>query len=317
MILTIQAIKVSTRSGGRIVLAVAGVALVVLAVVWLLIFLAAVTITAPFAELNGEQTEFWSLFRIARRVVLIAIPFVVIYAGLVLAEGRKVSVLYLRRFGRNVNVIGPRYRRGLGRNIRLITLDDRKFSPSEAPILDRWLSRFVPMVVLALLLVVGALLVGSEPLSEGNLGTRLAIVLALAFVTGIAFFILFALLLHAYRMRHSSRLQVNSAIDLRAMIALARGASAWWSRPALLGREATVISVSDELWQAAVQALSHHTNVVIVDASDRSAHVEWELNLLRAEHVPHVMIVERGSPRDAEQGVGLIFTYDHYCPVKS
>ena len=111
-------------------------------------------------------------------------------------------------------------------------------------------------------------------------------------------------------MRRSSRLQVNSAIDLRAMVALARGASAWWSRPALLGREATVISASDELWQAAVQALSHHTNVVIVDASDRSAHVEWELNLLRAEHVPHVMIVERGSPRDSEQGVGPTFAYD-------
>lgn len=288
----LSSVDASTGAGTRVQKGV-GIVLIFLALVMALGLPVAVMVGSAFAALFGRDDAFWSLSRISFLVALTLLPFALTYFGLVLLEGRRICVVYLRRFGLNVHVIGPKYRRGLNRNIRLITLDDGKFRPVQAPAIDVWFSRLMPAIVLGLVIVGGVVLIGRGPMSEGNDATRIGVLLAMMFTTGLAFFILTVFLLHGHRMQKESRILVNAPDDLAEVVAIARNTSAWWTRPALFGRQAMVISVSDELWQLAVQSVARNANAVLVDVSDRSAHVDWELNFLQAENIPHVLIAEQ------------------------
>jgi hypothetical protein len=297
-----------------------GACLVLFALGLLLSFLALIVAISPMIGTLAQEDVFWSPWRIARRFLYLAVPFGFLYFGLVLAERQKICVLYLRRFGLNVNIISPRYGKGLARDMRLITLDDRKFSPSAAPKADVWLSRLTPAIVLVVIVLLGVL-VGSAPLTEGSEGQIIGTAIGLSFATGMALFLLFSSVLHEYRIWRASRIVLDTADQLDRASMVVRAASQWWMRPALLGRAATVVSVRDELWQSAVQRLSRDTNAVVVDISGSSSNLDWELTLLRSQKIPYVLIAEdrnrsdeppqpNESARPSDPGDPKIFTYD-------
>ena len=86
----------------------------------------------------------------------------VAYAVLVLMTPRKPLVLYLRKFGlsRANSTISAAVRRRLGSRYRLVTLDDSSFLPIDVEASVRHSLRLsLPFVVLAVLVVVGALFI--------------------------------------------------------------------------------------------------------------------------------------------------------------
>ena len=81
----------------------------------------------------------------------------IIYLALNLLSTRKHSVLFLRRFGLDVNSVVSRViQKGLGRQFRFVTLDDGRFPAVDIPALERWTGRLGPPVIAALV-VLGAL----------------------------------------------------------------------------------------------------------------------------------------------------------------
>lgn len=93
--------------------------------------------------------DFWEPSRSLRRSGFVWLCIVVVAIGLNLIEGRKYTLLYLRRFRSDLSVfIAMNIQRGLGRLFRVITLDDRRFPSLEVPRLEKWSSRLLPPLLL-------------------------------------------------------------------------------------------------------------------------------------------------------------------------
>jgi hypothetical protein len=83
-----------------------------------------------------------------------------VYVLAALMSSRKTPVLYLRRFGLSDanRTIAQAINGGLGRQYRVITLDDSDFVPLEVPRIERILSRFgIPFALLVFFLAVDSL----------------------------------------------------------------------------------------------------------------------------------------------------------------
>jgi len=132
-----------------------GVALLCFALVAVAVLFALIYYAAQADAVMPQGTEFWSLPRIVRRVGYLTLLLLVAYLALCLMEGRHITVLYLRRFRLNVTAISPTDAGGLGRRVRLFTLHDGHFVPSEVPLLDRWISRLAPIVALVAVISAG------------------------------------------------------------------------------------------------------------------------------------------------------------------
>ena len=272
-----------------------GILVLMIANVAFAMFLGTLYLVGQMDAVNPNQEDLWALWRIFRRVGYVAALLGVGYLGLALLEGKQLCVLYLRRFRLNVNAISPTDHGGLGRRVRIFTLDDREFVPAEVPRVDKWLTRLGPVFVLVVVTLLAKLL--SDELltgfSEGNDANWSAMVVFLGFCAGIFSLILAMLLLHRFRLRQGGTIYVKAAADIHTAAAAMYAASTWWTRPALLSRQATVVSVSQELWQEAVRVLARQANCVVMDVSEPSENVIWELNILTNAGISHVPVAEQ------------------------
>jgi hypothetical protein len=208
-------------------------------------------------------------------------------------SGDKRTALYLRRF----RATGPLARMrqalesGLGRRYRIVTLHDGAFEPLEVPPVERWTNRVVlPLVGLAFVL-----------------GSGLFVYLApLVFLGAPVLFglVVIAFLLLRFSIRRRSRIAIETPADVERCVERIRRLKGFRVRPALLAPQATVVTVTDELWQEAVTALSGSVDALIVDVGTVTSNLAWELERLEAEGFRRCVVVAESTALDAWPGPG-------------
>jgi hypothetical protein len=226
--------------------------------------------------------------------LLICLMFVAALFGvMILMSSKKLPVLYLRRFGLTAanRRISQAIERGLGRYYRIVTLDDSSFRPIEVPRWQRILSR-VGISVVALALAVLAAFLSIEvggwdpsrtfgPEYGGAVAVYLGYFGFIIGVLGIPLLVILVLLavVFAWRwlIRRRSRLEVRSRGDIRRCLSRVRQLASWLRRPSIMAPQAVVVTVVDELWQETVSELATHVGLVIVDVSEPTANLIWEL----------------------------------------
>lgn len=65
-----------------------------------------------------------------------------------------------------------------------------------------------------------------------------------------------------------------------------------WRAPVILAPMATVVSVSDSLWQAAVRAIGQMCDVAMIDITEPRPHICWELRTLRQTNARIVLVAQ-------------------------
>ena len=270
-----------------------GVILLTMAALYVLLLVA---LTTDIMVLHpGIYTTGCRLFMRTRNV---AILIFIIYVGLNLLSTRKHSVVFLRRFGLDVNSVVSRViQKGLGRRFRFVTLDDGKFPAVDVPALERWAGRLGPPVIAALV-VLGAL-VARQSLSQqhSSNGAYAQTAAQMSAVMGYWVAIFWTLVMlawvHLRRVRLKSRYDIRREGQLTSFLLDIRTLDRWRLRLSFLGPEAVVAKVSDSLWQRCVSDVSELLGLVLIDVSDPTPNLQWEIERSRGEALRCVFIAER------------------------
>lgn len=237
--------------------------------------------------------------RIFIRTRNIAFMVVLLYLALNLLASRKRPVLFLRRFGLDINSVVSRViQRGLGRQFRFVTLDDGRFPALDVPAFERWATRLGPPLV-AVLVVSGALVarenLSAHPASNGATQQTAA---QMSLVMGYWVAILWVLLMlgwaHLLRVRRKSRYNIGTEGQLKTFLFDIRQLGRWRLRSSLMRPQAVVAKVSDALWQSCVLAVAGEFGVALIDTSDPTANLQWEIERSREMALQCVFIAEKG-----------------------
>lgn len=280
-----RASKIVRISLGMILLAMAA-----------LYVLALIELTTDVMVLRpGIYTTACRLFMRTRNV---AILIFIIYVGLNLLSTRKHAVLFLRRFGLDVNSVVSRViQKGLGRRFRFVTLDDGRFPAVDIPALERWAGRLGPPVIAALV-VLGAL-AARQSLSQqhSSNGAYAQTAAQMSAVIGYWVAIFWTLLMlawiHLRRVHRKSRYDIRRGGQLTSLLLDIRTLDRWRLRLSFLGPEAVVAKVSDSLWRKCVSDVSELLGIVLIDVSDPTPNLQWEIERSRGEALRCVFIAER------------------------
>jgi hypothetical protein len=244
---------------------------------------------APGTWLDPQRT-----LRGTESLLLLAVA---VHVGLALAEGRKCSVLLLRRFGFGGPDLDRAIRRALGRryrlSYRLVTLDDLRFVPAEVPSFERWFSRLAgpiaAVAVFVISLMFAAYLLGpGEEASDMWLDTGAMI----AVWTERAALACLLFLAHRLRIRRRSRRKIRNTRQLKKTLVSLESAIGFWWRPGYMAPQSTIVSCSGELWQTAVSQIGRGLRNIIVDLSEPSPNIAWEIECLRAKGCTLTYIAE-------------------------
>jgi len=216
------------------------------------------------------------------------------YAALALAEGRKIPLLYLRRFGlpsshrMMTNVIES----GLSRRYRVLTLDDNDFGAPEVPPFERRLT-WLGFPVASFSAVVVSLSVfslyrnGTDTLA-GALGFGLTFGFFIAryygeFTNGLIWWTIFitaVLIIHRRRVKMNAAPKVRNSADLNALSELVSKLGGWLRAPAFMAPQATIATVSEPLWRETVMRLQALMPVIVTDVSVPAPSLLWEIEQL-------------------------------------
>ncbi len=310
----------------RWLLAALGVLLIVVGVILLTPLLLVVTVTGVFAVSNGDL----NLPDLESALILTALTVGGIVAwviGVKLVRGKPRTVLFLRKFGYDdaKQFVSFAASQALGRRWRLVTLDDLDTLPISTQRWKRWALRLGLLV-----LVIGALwLIGQAAETAFNPDTSAvdgtidqaiedaenpieaiaaaigaaivaALVVAIATVLGVLFFSAIAAFLAV--------LGIASAITSRS---LTRAERDRWTparsrqelvefldrtqdaRSKLFAPKIAVVRSIDALWKEAVAGLADISDVVLIDISDPSESLLWEVQMLSRR--PDVELVLIGA----------------------
>jgi hypothetical protein len=104
-----------------------------------------------------------------------------------------------------------------------------------------------------------------------------------------------SLIVQRWLVRRRSRLSITQGSDIDRVASIVTGLGCWSRRSALLAPRATIVKVANDLWQQAVTRLVGCANVVLVDLSESTANLEWELRLLAARSFRHTVFVRNGA----------------------
>lgn len=266
-------------------------------------FLLALVLLSP--ELM-QNPEFWmDGTKVLIRAVKVWLCFFLIFLALTLFSGKKKTVLYLRRFRSELSVYFTQIiEDGLGRNFRIITLDDAKFKSLEVPNIEKWLSRIVPQLILIAVFpfIVSMMNMWVAPgsLQEEGYGYSLqyetTIMFAFFFVN--LWILLILILAHRYRIRRNSKLKIQNQRDLDYACYIVAKLRYWFLRSDISAPQATVMTVSDDLWRTAVIRLKEESEVALIDLSEPSENLIWEIKHILDSDQPHVFIAEATKLED-------------------
>jgi hypothetical protein len=238
--------------------------------------------------------------------------YVLLRLGVRLLRGSRQSALFLRRFGFTdaTEALSTAVARGLGRRWRLVTLDDSKVAPVGVGGRSQWLFRITPWLLgiglfVALVWILPGIFessldsalddVVSQTVDEAEdpisaiFGAFFAALIVGVVVGALLFLatllpaalagavLLFSIggrraIRRAERRRSTS---VNRPDEVDAVTRRIRRQARRIYAPRL-----TVVRCADTVWQTVVRRLAELTDAIVIDVSDVSAGLLWELNEL-------------------------------------
>ena len=265
------------------------------------IYLLALT-SMPLMMLYGEL----SVLERSLLVLLYLAGISVLYVLIALMSSRKTPILYLRKFGlsRANRMVTRAIEGGLGRQYRVLTLDDSDFKPLEIPRIERILSRVAIPIALLLLLVTLVSFMGGEKLGlPESVVVRLFYWLPVAYGYGGILLIwplltliavVFAVLVYRWRIRRSFKLEIRSREQIYGCLIRAQRLARWLMRPSMMAPQALVVKVIDELWQEAVSTLAEGLHLVVCDVSEPTHNLIWEVERMSALPAVRCLFVGNG-----------------------
>jgi hypothetical protein len=102
---------------------------------------------------------------------------------------------------------------------------------------------------------------------------------------------------HSLQMRRKSRYHIRNDRQLYAFLYDLRLLGSWRLRLSLLRPQAIVAKLSDSLWQHCVSAVSEQVAIVLIDISDPTPNLQWEIEHSRRAALRCVFIAESGRLR--------------------
>lgn len=274
-----------------------GGALFLIGAVSLLVLLISVYSIGQMMSVIGQDMEFWSIPRVVKRTAYIIFLFAICLTGIGIYEGRKIVILYLRRFGLSTIAVNPRSRGGIGRSFRIITLQDGQFNPAGIGGRSLWGSILVLVFLFALIIGLSIIFsnMAMRGFSETNSGGWLAALVFQTYCTWIGISILTMFLCYQLLLEWYSDMRVRNRAELSDTLARVRWMSSRINQPSLLARRSTVVRVVDKLWRKTVLSLATSVHVALIDVSDPSEHVIWELNALKNAGIPYILIADSNA----------------------
>jgi hypothetical protein len=149
--------------------------------------------------------------RLAHRTRNVCILAGLLYIVVNLLSAPKQPVLFLRRFGLDVNfVVSTAIKAGLGRRFRFVTLDDSRFPQIGIPLIERLLAMFALPLLAAATLAAAFLLLRTMS-KVIDIGDNLTIEVSgmVGYWSGMFWAAGFLAFAHLYRMRSRSRMKVR------------------------------------------------------------------------------------------------------------
>ncbi len=264
-----------------------------------------------------------SVFALPARIVLatcvLAVMGSIVYTAVALADGRKAIVLYLRRFrltGAH-RMMSAAIQAGLGRQYRIVTLDDRSFRPLEVPGAEKAFSWYgpvtialsIPALVFAWVATITMGLAGLNPAAGVAMAAGFAVFAYRAFLILLwpASLVSVFLLVHRWRVRRRARMLVQTARDVRRCLIRVANLASRSRAPVFMAPQATVVDVQGELWQDLVARLGSRVDALVVDVSTITENLVWELKWLSSSALLSrcVFVGEKGRT-DEWTGHGLV-----------
>lgn len=209
--------------------------------------------------------------------------------------GSRPTVLYLRRF----HVRDHRLRRAiawsLDRRYRVVTLDDDMMAPARMPMAD---------VIGALLrgalwgalggLAVGLTLLGFSSSEPAELQVWNVLATAVAVVPGLIIGLCVGLV-RVIAVQWRTRVRVREQEDLARLGAALRRLRGGGIAPSYLVPRLIVVSTTDECWHAAVKLAAAQTACPVIDVSEPSANLLWEVDQVLSNTGAPVVFAANGE----------------------
>lgn len=223
-----------------------------------------------------------------------------IVAGWLMTSGRKRLVLFLRRFGNEAlnDAVRELIRKELKGQLRLVTLDDSAFQPAG----PRWRSLLYSLlpptaIVAAIAYFFGA---GYERTARSELmdgtpfGAGMALLMVFMYLMAAVVFVV-ALLFGAAAVRTHfiARREIRDERSRTKVVRRLKRFKSVLRSPGFAAPMATVVTSSDEQWQAAVKDIGSVSHVALVDISTPRENVCWEIEALARQPVKMVLLADR------------------------
>lgn len=233
-----------------------------------------------------------------------AIMFAGLILGVWLLRGRRRLVLFLRRFGfvGATEVLTFALADALGSSWRLITLDDHKVLPVGMGRRIRWttLSTFLLCLLLPASLILWFWYVGLDKIinfygSQGFAGLLagfiiVLIILLIVVALSLLFLVIGMFSLGSYisvrRAERSKRLAIASADQIDPISRKVARRVRHVIAPKLV-----VVRVTNAVWQDSVRRLAEFSSAIVIDISEPTQNLLWEISNLKPELRLHWILV--------------------------
>lgn len=265
-----------------------------------------VTLLGPWFAAMLNWTKGHYVYSVAYGVLGIA-GALILPAAWILTAPKKATALFLRRFRLEAvsTSMSHAVEHGIGRHIRIVTLDDRSFQSLEAPAVVRKFSRWTAPTILTVfaLVVIAGLVLGTwlflrYSFSMNGLGVigmlivPMTIMLTAPLIVPVCLYLAtqFGILLALRgRVRRRARILVVNRGHLESFENRVRTLSNRWRGATILEPQATVVEVSDGLWKEAVRVGLKKSDYLLVDVSQATENLLWELEGVLRENSHRVL----------------------------
>ncbi|MDP9078851.1 MAG: hypothetical protein M3O71_15590 [Bacteroidota bacterium] len=266
------------------------IGIIIVAVLILSYFLSLISVVANSYILAEENP--WSLLRIIKRTVVLDALFVALFLSICLSVRKKIVVLYLRKFHSNVEIISPAHLGGLGKGIRLVTLQDQSFPSMASTRKDK----IVAYLVMFFIFIAGILLtyymtIGDiEEVSEDNEFMFTIAYTIILFALWLGLTMLTFMLFYIIKRNISKVIRITKEKDITGAANQIGAMNSVIKRPALMAGRATIIETANNLWRETVARILLKCTIVIVDISQITTNISWEINECLVRKIPLVLI---------------------------
>ena len=222
---------------------------------------------------------------------------VVAIVGLTLIALPKKPILFLRRFGLDVNSVVSRViRKKLGGRFRFVTLDDSRFPPLAIPALQRWAFRLGPLIISVAVIasaVYFGTYYGSHPgsnFAQGELARQIHFALDywVAVLAGLMFFAW----THSLLVRRRAHKTIRTPLAMEKLLHEVELLGSLLLRLRVLAPHAMVANVSDELWRQCVSDIAARVPIILFDLSEPTSNLLWEIEHAQQAGLHGVFIAE-------------------------